>query len=42
MVIMRKKGVLQLALQFNFGVVEDTCNSLYLYVMNAFANGQVA
>jgi hypothetical protein len=32
--IMRKMGVLQLALQFNFWVVYDTCNSLYLYVAN--------
>ncbi len=37
---MRKKGVLQLALQFNFWVVENICNSLHLYTMNA--NGQVA
>jgi hypothetical protein len=37
---MKKKGVLQLALQLNFWVVEDTCNSLYLYVVNA--NEQVA
>jgi hypothetical protein len=29
-----------LALQFNFGVIEDICNSLYLY--NVSANGQVA
>jgi hypothetical protein len=36
---MRKKGVLQLALQFNFWVAEDIYNSLYLYAMNA--NGQV-
>ncbi len=35
-----KKEVLELALQFNFGVIEDTCNSLYLY--NVSANGQVA
>jgi hypothetical protein len=35
-----KRGVLQLALQFNFWVVEDICNSLYLYAMSA--NGQVA
>jgi hypothetical protein len=34
-----KKGVLQLALQLNFWVVEDTCNSLYLYVVSA--NGQI-
>ncbi len=32
---MRKKGALQLALQFNFWVTKDTCNSLYLYVMSA-------
>jgi hypothetical protein len=31
---MKKKGVLQLVLQLNFWIVEDTCNSLYLYVMN--------
>jgi hypothetical protein len=31
---MRKRGVLQLALQRNFWVVGDTCNSLYLYVLN--------
>jgi hypothetical protein len=37
---MKKKGVLQLALQLNFWVVEDTCNWLYLYVVNA--NEQVA
>jgi len=35
-----KKGVLQLALQLHFHIVKDTCNSLYLYVVNA--NGQVA
>jgi hypothetical protein len=35
-----KKGVLQLALQLNFWVVEYTCNSFYLYTMSA--NGQVA
>jgi hypothetical protein len=38
--IMRKRGVLQLVLQFNFWVAEDTCNSLYLYIVSA--NGQVA
>jgi hypothetical protein len=38
--IMRKRGVLQVALQLNFWVEEDICNSLYLYVMSA--NGQVA
>ncbi len=38
--IMRKKGVLQLALQLNFWVAKDICNSLYLYIMNA--NEQVA
>jgi hypothetical protein len=37
---MRKMGVLQLALSLNFWVAEDTCNSLYLYVVSA--NGQVA
>jgi hypothetical protein len=31
---MRKRGVLQLALQFNFWVVLDICNSLYLYTMS--------
>jgi hypothetical protein len=35
----KKKGVLQLTLWLKFLVVKDTCNSLYLYVMNA--NGQV-
>ncbi len=35
-----KKGVLQLALQLNFWVASNTCNSLYLYVVNAI--GQVA
>jgi len=35
-----KKGVLQLALQLNFWIVENTCNSLYLYVVSA--NKQVA
>jgi hypothetical protein len=35
-----KKGVLQLALQLNFWVAKDICNSLYLYTMSA--NGQVA
>jgi hypothetical protein len=28
------KGVLQLALQLNFWVVKDICNSLYLYVVS--------
>jgi hypothetical protein len=37
---MGKRNVLQLALQLNFRVVEDTCNSLYLYVMSD--NGQIA
>jgi hypothetical protein len=32
---MKKKGVLQLAMQLNFWIVEDTCNSMYLYTMNA-------
>jgi len=27
-------GILQLALQLNFWIVEDICNSLYLYVVN--------
>jgi hypothetical protein len=40
MFIMRRKGALQLALQLNFLVIEDICNSLYLYAMNV--NGQVA
>jgi hypothetical protein len=35
---MKKKGVLQLALQLNFLVVEDIYNSLFLYVVSA--NGQ--
>jgi len=30
----KKRGVLQLALWFNFWVAKDTCNSLYLYVVN--------
>jgi len=29
--IMTKRGVLQLALQFNFWVAKDICNSLHLY-----------
>jgi len=29
----KKKGVLQLALQLNFWIIKDTCNSLYLYVV---------
>ncbi len=37
---MKKKGVLQLALGFNFWVEEDTYNSLYLYTVND--SGQVA
>jgi hypothetical protein len=40
MFTMRKKCVLQLALRLNFWVVEDTCNSLYLYTVSA--NEQVA
>ncbi len=36
----KKKSVLQLALQLNFWVAMDTCNSLYLYVMSS--NEQVA
>jgi hypothetical protein len=35
-----EKGVLQLALQFNFWIAKDTCNSLYLYTMNF--NKQIA
>ncbi len=35
-----KKGVLQLTLQFNFLVIKNICNPLYLYVMSV--NGQVA
>jgi hypothetical protein len=31
---MRKRGVLQLALQLNFWIVKDTCNSLYLYIVS--------
>jgi hypothetical protein len=38
--IMRKKSFLQLALQLNFLVTEDTCNSMYLYAMSV--NGQIA
>jgi len=34
-----KKGVLQLALQLNFWVANDTYDYLYLYVVNV--NGQV-
>ncbi len=37
---MKKMGVLQLALKFNFLVALDTCNSLYLYAM--IFNRQVA
>jgi hypothetical protein len=37
---MIKRGVLQLALQLNFWVVNDICNSLYLYAMSV--NWQVA
>jgi hypothetical protein len=40
MITIRKKGVLQLALQFNFLIVIDIYNSLYLYVMSF--NGQIA
>jgi len=38
--IMRKKSVLQLALQLNFWVANNTCNTLYLYTVGA--NRQVA
>jgi hypothetical protein len=31
---MKQRGVLQLALQLNFWVAEDTYNSMYLYAMN--------
>jgi putative flippase GtrA len=37
---MRKRGVLQLALQLNFSVAFNICNSPYLYVVNVI--GQVA
>jgi len=37
---MREKVILQLALQLNFLIVEDICNSLYSYVVSV--NGQVA
>jgi len=40
MFTIRKKGVLKLALQLNFWITKDICNSLYLYAMNS--NGQVA
>jgi len=36
----KKSCVLQLALQPNLWVAEDTCNSLYLYVVNM--NRQIA
>jgi hypothetical protein len=32
---MRKKDVLQLVLQLNLWVAQNTWNSLYLYIMNA-------
>jgi hypothetical protein len=34
-IIMRTRGVLQLALQLNFWITKDTCNSLYLYAMSS-------
>jgi hypothetical protein len=37
---MRKRGILQQTLQFNFWVAPNTCKSLYLYAMSA--NRQVA
>jgi hypothetical protein len=37
---MKKMGVLQLALQLNFWITKDICNSLYLYI--ASVNEQVA
>jgi hypothetical protein len=36
----KKKGVLQLALQLNFWVVKDICNSMYLYIVSV--NEQLA
>jgi hypothetical protein len=39
-ITMKKKGVLQLALQLQFLVIKDACNSLYLYVVSV--NQQVA
>jgi len=33
-ITMKKRGVLQLTLQFNFWVAKYTCNSLYLCVVN--------
>ncbi len=35
----KTKIKLQLALQFNFWIASDTCNSLFLYAVNV--NGQV-
>jgi hypothetical protein len=32
---MRKRGALQVALQLNFWIASDTCNSPYLYVVSA-------
>jgi hypothetical protein len=40
MSLWEKKGVLQLALQLNFWITMDTCNSLYLYDVSF--NRQVA
>jgi hypothetical protein len=37
---MREKNVLQLALQLKNSIAKDTCNSLYLYIVNV--NEQVA
>jgi hypothetical protein len=34
-ITMKKMGNLQLALQLNFWITLDICNSLYLYVVNA-------
>jgi hypothetical protein len=39
-ITMKIKGVLQLALQLNFWIVKNICNSLNLYVMSV--NEQVA
>jgi hypothetical protein len=38
--IMKKNGVLKLALQLSFWVIMTTCNSLYFYTMNVI--GQIA
>jgi hypothetical protein len=38
--IWKKNGVLQLALQLNFWIAKDTCNSMYLYIVSV--NGKIA